>query len=219
MMCWIQRSTALCAALFALTTAAACGGDDDNNETNNSNANNSNNSNNSNNTNNSNNANNTNNTNNTNNIHNNQSGKYEVISLDAAITGDFTAAWTKEELKFEGYCVFNAAELNWSGPDDTLIKLSLKLDEAKNYTFESMTNEHFMELGIGQLTVGSPSGDFYTRFASSSTITFTEVPERSGGGNLKGSLNLNLKNPNKAESGPINVVLNFDHKFSAHLCE
>lgn len=156
---------------------------------------------------------------NANNIKNNQSIKYEVKALSATVTGAFDAAWTKDDIKFEGYCVFGFSDLNWLGPNETAIKLSLKLDEPGTYTFDALPTDFGDKVGIGLMSVGAPaSGGFYTRVASTSTITFEEVPKRPEGGKLKGTLDLNLFNPNKAQDPPVNIKLSFEHDFVAHLC-
>ena len=204
--------------LAAITlTLGACSGDDNNSNANNPNTNNKT----SNNTNpNNTNPNNTNpNNTNPNNIRNNQTFKYEVKALSAAVTGGFDATWTMDDFKFEGYCVFGGSELNWYGPNETAIKLNLKLDEPGTYTFDALPTDFGDKVGIGIMSVGAPaSGGFYTRVASTSTFTFDEVPKKPAGGKLKGTLDLNLFNPNKANDPPINIKLSFDHDFIAHLC-
>lgn len=200
--------------LIASITLAlgACSGDDNNSNANNTKSNNTN----PNNT----NPNNTNpNNTNPNNIKNNQSFKYEVKALSATVTGGFDATWTMDDFKFEGYCSFGGSELNWKGPNETAIKLNLKLDEPGTYTFDALPTDFNDKVGIGELRVGSPTaGYFYTRVASTSTFTFEEVPKKPAGGKLKGTLDLNLLNPNKANDPPINIKLSFEHDFIAHLC-
>lgn len=157
--------------------------------------------------------------NNANNIKNNQTIKYEVKALSATVSGAFDATWTKDDIKFEGYCVFGGSELNWLGPNETAIKLNLKLDEPGVYTFDALPTDFGDKVGIGLMSVGAPAnGGFYTRVASTSTITFEEVPKKPAGGKLKGTLDLNLLNPNKAQDPPVNIKLSFEHDFIAHLC-